>query len=511
MKKMFIFFAVLCLAIGMVGCSGNTPSIAASGNSETQESSNSLVSTSDPSNAPSDPSTAASEPSIDPTTDGDDLPAVDKGCAIVHRFGSIKDLNTYFTTGSTDLADYQFEPGTLLADMPNPNEIIRRCGYRSIYEYFAFDEAVFDYVEACFTFTDSWNVIYKYFLDNILITIEPTDSTDLLACYKSMYDIVSDDEIIPYAKDVGSTAKHMFREDPACNVIYYLVDGVKKSVDMILGDSYITITLYCDDDSLADAFDEFMANPKAAAFSAFFSDTDSVFHDAVAKATNTQEKVDTAESTASSTQNVDPSYIHSVDFDSIDELKNAASVENRESILSEFTANGVSAEQLAKVEILLNKIRSQGKVFPCLNGEAVTFPNKEGYANISLFPSELYRLPWIFFHPTVSSGKNYYIKVACLPDSITENRDGLTASAVIKELSPNSPNVGNLGERHKAIYEQTIRLLDREVTALVCEFKDDDRNRVTFVYDDLLIEVNGDPTVWSWQWFATLSFEYPTE
>lgn len=206
-----------------------------------------------------------------------------------------------------------------------------------------------------------------------------------------------------------------------------------------------------------------------------------------------------------------PEYIYPLDFDSIDELKNAANVENGESILSEFTANGVSAEQLAKVEILLNKIQAQGKVFPCLNGKAVALQDKEGYPNISLFPSEAYRLPWIFFHPAVSTGKNYYIKIALLPDSLTQGQDSLTASAVIKELSPDSPNVGNLGSRHKAIYEQTIRLLDREVTALVCEFKEDARNRVTFVYDDLLVEVNGDPTIWSSQWFSTLSFDYPAE
>ena len=86
-------------------------------------------------------------------------------------------------------------------------------------------------------------------------------------------------------------------------------------------------------------------------------------------------------------------------------------------------------------------------------------------------------------------------------------QNNLTASAAIKELSPNSPNIDNLGEQHKNIYNQTIRLRDREVTALICEYKTDNRNSITFIYNDLLVEIRCDPKVWTDQWFSALSFE----
>ena len=60
---------------------------------------------------------------------------------------------------------------------------------------------------------------------------------------------------------------------------------------------------------------------------------------------------------------------------------------------------------------------------------------------------------------------------------------------------------------HKNIYNQTITLRDREVTALVCEYKDDPRNSTIFVYGDLLVEVKGKPDVWTAEWFSSLSFE----
>lgn len=87
----------------------------------------------------------------------------------------------------------------------------------------------------------------------------------------------------------------------------------------------------------------------------------------------------------------------------------------------------------------------------------------------------------------------------------------MTASEVIKELSPNSPNINNLGKQHESIYNQSIMLEDREVTALVIEYKNDNRNSTIFVYDDLLVEIKSNPEVWSTQWFATLSFDDFTE
>lgn len=143
---------------------------------------------------------------------------------------------------------------------------------------------------------------------------------------------------------------------------------------------------------------------------------------------------------------------------------------------------------------------------PMLDGKPIPYRNEEGFSNITFFVSELYGLPWIAYYPEVSTGENFFIKITYLPEGI-EDKNALTASETVKMLSPNAPNVNNLGERHERIYERKIKLRDREVTALVCEYKDDRRSNTSFVYGDLLIEVRSTPEVWGDEWFASLSFE----
>ena len=90
---------------------------------------------------------------------------------------------------------------------------------------------------------------------------------------------------------------------------------------------------------------------------------------------------------------------------------------------------------------------------PMLDGKEIAYRNKEGFSNITFLVKELYGLPWIAYYPEVSTGENFFIKITYLPESIEKQND-LTASAVIKQLSPNSPNVNNLGNRHESIYEK---------------------------------------------------------
>ena len=93
-----------------------------------------------------------------------------------------------------------------------------------------------------------------------------------------------------------------------------------------------------------------------------------------------------------------------------------------------------------------------------------------------------------------------------LPDVI-DQKENLTASEAIKELSPNSPNLNNLGEQHEKIYNKQIELKDREVTALVYEYKTDNRESIKFIYNDFLVDIRCDQQVWNDNWFSSLSFE----
>ena len=141
---------------------------------------------------------------------------------------------------------------------------------------------------------------------------------------------------------------------------------------------------------------------------------------------------------------------------------------------------------------------------PLIDNQPITYRNKEGFSNITFLVNELYNLPWILYFPNVPTGENFYISMTYLPDG--ENQRDMGASEVIKEISPNSANIDNLGTQHESIYNRQMKLNDREVTALVIEYKEDTRDSIFFVYDDLLVQVRCNLEVWTAEWFAGLSF-----
>ncbi|HHT54667.1 MAG TPA: hypothetical protein GX011_07060 [Clostridiales bacterium] len=192
------------------------------------------------------------------------------------------------------------------------------------------------------------------------------------------------------------------------------------------------------------------------------------------------------------------------DFDSYEEMINAFSSKKQNS--EGYTIQGLKRLMGETYAHFVDKVKSD-KSFPhpMLEGDPITYRNEEGFSNITFLGNELYNLPWIWYFPTVSTGENFYIAITYLPDG--ERQRNMTASEVIKELSPNSANIDNLGKQHENICNRQIALGDREVTALVIEYKEDTRDSIFFVYEDLLVMVRCNSDVWSDQWFSTLSFD----
>jgi len=202
-----------------------------------------------------------------------------------------------------------------------------------------------------------------------------------------------------------------------------------------------------------------------------------------------------------------PAYIQPMTYESFDDLQKALYKEGEEEISIFFSEKGAPSEKVENMKIFVEKLRAKNLPVPCMSGEPIELRNREGYSDISLFLSDLYALPGLYYHPKVSTGENFYIQMTYVPDDVAATVENLTSSEVIKKLSPNSPNIDQLGEQHEKIYNQTVTLFDREVTSLVIEYKTDSRNSVKFVYGEWLIEVRCDPAVWDAEWFSTLSFE----
>ena len=202
---------------------------------------------------------------------------------------------------------------------------------------------------------------------------------------------------------------------------------------------------------------------------------------------------------------VDPSNVEisTFNFNNYKDMMKAFSKKDANS--EDYTIQGLKSVLGDEYTRFVDKVNSS-KSFPqpLIEKKPITYRNEEGFSNITFFVSELYNLPWVWYFPTVPTGENFYISITYLPDA--ERQRNMTASELIKELSPKSPNIDNLGTQHESIYNKQMKLNDRELTALVIEYKEDTRDSIFFVYDDLLVIVRCDPEVWSEEWFSSLSF-----
>jgi hypothetical protein len=144
------------------------------------------------------------------------------------------------------------------------------------------------------------------------------------------------------------------------------------------------------------------------------------------------------------------------DFDSYEEMINAFSSKKQNS--EGYTIQGLKRLMGETYAHFVDKVKSD-KSFPhpMLEGDPITYRNEEGFSNITFLGNELYNLPWIWYFPTVSTGENFYIAITYLPDG--ERQRNMTASEVIKELSPNSANIDNLGKQHENICNRQYKYL----------------------------------------------------
>ena len=137
----------------------------------------------------------------------------------------------------------------------------------------------------------------------------------------------------------------------------------------------------------------------------------------------------------------------------------------------------------------VDKVAKDGEFpHPMLNGEPIPYQNKEGFSNITFFPSELYDLPWVWYHCLVE-GERVNIQItypACKGVAVDPTKD---TSEILKAIAPNAVNVDNFEDRpsYKAVYLQSIPMATGEVGVLVYELKD--RIMYTFFMGEAMVIV----------------------
>ena len=105
------------------------------------------------------------------------------GCAIVHLFNCISDMEKYVLTGSLDLTEYS-DPSLHLEDMP-PSEVLRYPEYLPFNEMFNINVSLFDNIECGFYIDDTYvRGEFLFYLDDISVKINNAPRADNSAYFK---------------------------------------------------------------------------------------------------------------------------------------------------------------------------------------------------------------------------------------------------------------------------------------------------------------------------------------
>jgi hypothetical protein len=139
----------------------------------------------------------------------------------------------------------------------------------------------------------------------------------------------------------------------------------------------------------------------------------------------------------------------------------------------------------------VDKVEKDGEFpQPMLNGQPIPYQNQEGFSNITFFPSELYGLPWVWYHCLVE-GERVNIQItypACKGVAVDPAKD---VSEMLKAIAPNAVNLDNFEDRpsYRAVYLQSIPMEAGEVGVLVYEIKNSNKKIYTFFAGEALVMV----------------------
>ena len=133
---------------------------------------------------------------------------------------------------------------------------------------------------------------------------------------------------------------------------------------------------------------------------------------------------------------------------------------------------------------------------PMQNGEPMPYQNKKGFSNIIFFPREWCNMPWIWYFCSVGN-ETVTVRIT-YPDCVNEDIDySKNCSEILKEIDPNAVNVDNYQKYrdYKNVSLQTVRIASGEVSALVYEYKNEDRISVLYYFEGGMIFLDGSKDV----------------
>lgn len=178
--------------------------------------------------------------------------------------------------------------------------------------------------------------------------------------------------------------------------------------------------------------------------------------------------------------------------------------------LAEFMAEQYEKEEgISKLspycQDFVQRTAEKGIWIPYLEGEPVKLRNELEWWGITLFTSELYYRPWIWYITDID-GEFVQICTTPLEDVFADVAEELSGSELIRKLAPNAPNLHNADEKkHYHIEEKEIETVYGKRNALVKLLIEDQKEYITFSQGHMLILLRADRGVITDEWLR--SFE----
>jgi hypothetical protein len=148
---------------------------------------------------------------------------------------------------------------------------------------------------------------------------------------------------------------------------------------------------------------------------------------------------------------------------------------------------------------------------PCYDGKVIPFINDKNYQKICINSAMVWETPEIAYVCSFRADSSdfspittYYIEKEWAEKGKSEG-----VSAMFDQYCPGAPTVSNwqLDKNNKIIYERDLKLRGETVKAMFRERKDDIRISVSFVYDNILVQIRANPDLITDEWFANFHLE----
>ena len=191
----------------------------------------------------------------------------------------------------------------------------------------------------------------------------------------------------------------------------------------------------------------------------------------------------------SSNEDPSPPQHSSFDFDSYRKMIHGFKMSGL--LAGSDSIQGIKGSMGETYTAFVDKVEKDGEFpQPMLNSQPIPYQNMEGFSNITFFPSELYGLPWVWYHCLVE-GERVNIQItypACKGVAVDPAKD---VSEMLKAVAPNAVNPDNYKDRpsYKAVYLQSIPMEAGEVGVLVYEIKNSNKKIYTFFAGEALVMV----------------------